>query len=59
MKRIDRISEEAHELKLGRVLLTIVFTPIFLIGWLAGKTWRAITLAIAALKVGFLDGKGA
>ena len=35
----------------------IVFTPIFLIGWLAGKTWRAITLAIAALKVGFLDGK--
>ncbi len=57
-KRIDRISEEAHKLQFGRAVLTILFMPVFLIGWLIGKAWRAVTFVIAALKVGFLDGKG-
>jgi hypothetical protein len=56
--RLDRISAEARQLQFGRAILTIVFTPLFLVGWLLGKSWRAVTYALAALKVGWHEGNG-
>ena len=57
-KRLDRISAEAHQLQFGRALLTIIFMPFFLIGWLAGKGWAAIAYLVASLKVGWREGRG-
>lgn len=57
-KRIDRIGAEAKKLQFGRAFLTIVFTPFYLIGWLAGKSWAAIAYLLASLKVGWREGRG-
>lgn len=57
-KRLDRISLEARQLQFGRALLTIVFMPFYLLGWLAGKSWAAIAYLVASLKVGWREGRG-
>lgn len=57
-RRLDRISAEARQLQFGRALLTIIFTPFYLLGWFAGKTWAAIAYLLASLKVGWREGKG-
>lgn len=57
-KRLDRISAEARQLQFGRALLTIIFTPFYLLGWLAGKGWAAFSYLWASLKVGWREGRG-
>lgn len=57
-RRLDRISAEARQLQFGRALLTIVFTPFWLLGWIAGKTWAALTYVFASVKVGWKEGSG-
>jgi hypothetical protein len=53
--RLDRISAEARKLKFGRAVLTILFTPLYVVGWVAGKVWLVIAYAYASIKVGWKE----
>lgn len=54
---LDRIAAEAKQLRPGRVLLTIVTAPFFLIGWLIGVVWLALALLWSAGVVGCRAGR--
>lgn len=61
LERIDvaRISDEAHQIDIGRTLLTLLMGFFWLLGWLVGKLaigiGAAITYPIAAARVGWRD----
>jgi hypothetical protein len=61
LERIDleRVATEAHQIDIGRTLLTLVVGFFWLLGWTAGKICivlaAAITFAAAAIKVGWQD----
>ena len=55
---VDRIQDEARQVHLGRVLLTLLVGIFWALGWLAGKATLAVGFAYAATKVGFLEARG-
>jgi hypothetical protein len=55
---VDRISAEARQVHLGRVLLTLLVGVFWLLGWLAGKATLAVGFAYAAAKIGFQEARG-
>ncbi|MFW6033982.1 MAG: hypothetical protein ACOC9R_02500 [bacterium] len=58
---VERITAEARELHPGRTLLTLIAGLLYLIGWLVGKiftvVWVAVTWSFAAVKVGFVEAR--
>ncbi|MBO0813548.1 MAG: hypothetical protein J2P30_00105 [Actinobacteria bacterium] len=58
---IDEIGAEARQIRAGRALLTVLAAVLFGIGWLAAKTvtgsWLAVTWSVAAVKVGWREGR--
>lgn len=52
-ERLDQIQREATKLEPAKVALTIIAFIPFLLGWIAGKTWTAISWTITAMKVGW------
>lgn len=52
---IDRINVEARAVKAGRVILTILAGLLYVIGWTAALSWRAVVWACVAVKVGWAD----
>lgn len=53
---IDAIADRAQEIRFTRILLTILATPFWVLGALAGVVWVAFTWCLAAVQVGFADG---
>lgn len=59
---MERIDTEARELHPGRVLLTLLAAPFFIIGWIAAHVvriaWRAIAWCWVAILVGYRVANG-
>lgn len=57
-----RISTQAEAIRPGRALLTLIAGLFFAIGWLTAKTfgvlWLVVAWSIAAVKVGWQEGRG-
>jgi hypothetical protein len=58
---LDRISEQAREIRPGRALLTIIAAMLFALGWITAKmltvAWLAILWSFAAVKVGWQEAR--
>lgn len=54
---VDRISVEARQVHLGRVLLTLFAALFFAIGWVAGKAFLAVAWCGVAVKVGWQEAR--
>lgn len=52
----ERIREEAIKLDPVKVLLWLLAAPFLLLGWTARATWFVLSMAIAAVKVGWETG---
>lgn len=55
---VDAISEEAHRIRWGRILLTLIVGLFWLIGWLAGKAAVGLAFCWAAVKIGWKEAHG-
>jgi hypothetical protein len=56
---VERISEQAREIRVGRLLLTLAAGLLFALGWLVGAVFRALVWCAVAVKVGWQDGRKA
>jgi hypothetical protein len=58
---VDRISAEATQVRFGPTMLTIIAGVLYGFGWLAGKTFSLLWLAVAwsamAVKVGWMESR--
>jgi hypothetical protein len=55
---VDAIGEEAHRIRWGRILLTLIVGLFWLIGWLAGKAAVGLAFCWAATKIGWKEAHG-
>lgn len=53
---VDQIREEARQVDPVRVLLAVLVAPFLAVGWTARAVWTLLTLAYAAVKVGWQVG---
>ena len=54
---LERISAEARQVHLGRVLLTVFAALFFAVGWVAAKTFLAVAWCGVAVKVGWQEAR--
>lgn len=54
---IDRISADARQVHLGRLLVTMIVAVFFGIGWVASKVWLGCAFAGVAVKAGWLEAR--
>lgn len=58
---VDRITLEARQINLGRLLLTLIAGLLYGIGWTAAKTVKVLALVLvwclAAVKVGWQEAR--
>lgn len=54
---VDEITEQARQVHLGRVVLTVLAAVLFSVGWLAGAVFMALAWSGTAVKVGWLDAR--
>ena len=52
----DRIRVQAAALRLGPLLLSLLMSPFFVIGWTAAKGFLALRYVLAAVIVGWKAG---
>jgi hypothetical protein len=55
---VDEIRDEAHQVQVGRLLLTLIVGVFWLIGWLAGKASLGVGYCWAAVKIGWKEAHG-
>jgi len=57
----DRVTAQAREIHIGRLVLTVLAAVLFAVGWSAGKVVTvvggALVWSFAAVKVGWNDGR--
>ena len=51
----SRVAERASQIRFAQVLLTILASPFWLIGAVAGLVWVCVTWCAAAVVIGFSD----
>lgn len=60
---VERIHEQAKQLRFWRTVATVLAGLLWGIGWLAAKgcavTWLALAWAVAAVRVGWADARRA
>jgi hypothetical protein len=58
---LDGITKQAREIRFGRVLLTVIASLLYGIGWITarafGVLWLALTWSAVAVKVGWQEGR--
>jgi hypothetical protein len=54
---LHRIQVEAARIDFGRMLLTALAALLYLLGWLPARAVAALGWAIAAVKVGWAEGR--
>lgn len=50
---VDEITEQARQVHLGRVVLTVLAAVLFSVGWLAGALFMSLAWAGSAVRVGW------
>jgi uncharacterized membrane protein YciS (DUF1049 family) len=55
--QLDDITERAHQVRFGRMLLTVLAAVFFAIGWTVGRVFFALAWCGVAVKVGFQAGR--
>lgn len=51
----ERVAAKAVDIRVARILLTILAAPFYVVGFVAGVLWLALRWVFAALVVGFTD----
>lgn len=54
---VDEVRAEARDIKPGVTVLTVVTGVLFVLGWVLGVLWAAVAWSLAAVKVGFRQGR--
>ncbi|MBM7788863.1 hypothetical protein [Tenggerimyces flavus] len=54
---VDAITEQAKQVNVGRVVLTVLAALLFGLGWLVGAFVLALAWCGTAIKVGYLEGR--
>jgi hypothetical protein len=54
---VDRIGVRAREIDPVRLLLTLLAAPLIVLGWSAAKLWGALAWSLAAVQVGWEEGR--
>lgn len=54
---VDEVRAEARDMKPAVTVLTVVTGVLFAVGWLLGVLWAAVAWSLAAVKVGFRQGR--
>ena len=55
---LERISAEARQVQVGRLLLTLLAGLFYLIGWLVAKLLVGVVWCCIAVKVGYVEAGG-
>ena len=55
---LQRITAEARQVQVGRLLLTLLAGVFYLIGWLVARLLLGVVWCCVAVKVGYLDAGG-
>lgn len=59
---LERVRTEAREIHPVRLVLLVLASLLFLVGWLAAKIlgvlWVVVSWSLAAVKVGWQSGRG-
>jgi hypothetical protein len=55
--RVDDITAQAHQVRLGRVLATVVAAVFFATGWVLGRVFYVLAWCGVAVRVGFQAGR--
>lgn len=56
---LERITAEARQIHVGRLLLTLLAGFFYVLGWVAAKAVLAVVWCCVAMKVGFQEGRKA
>jgi uncharacterized membrane protein YciS (DUF1049 family) len=56
--QLDDITAQARQVRLGRMLATVLAAVFFAIGWTFGRVFFALAWCGVAVKVGFQAGRG-
>ena len=51
----QRVAARAGEIRILRILLTVLAAPFYVIGFVVGFVWLAVRWTISALIIGFSD----
>lgn len=54
---LDRITSDAHEVHLGRLLVTWFAAVFFAVGWVSSKAFLAVAFAGVAVKAGWIEAR--
>lgn len=54
---VQRISDEAREVRFGRTVLTVIAALFYAVGWLVAKLWLALAWCATAVKVGWQEAR--
>lgn len=54
---VDRVAARAASVPFARVLLVLLMVPFYVLGFVAGVAWAAISWSWAAVVEGFTDGR--
>ena len=57
MAALEPVSTHARQLQLTRILLTALAAPLWLLGWLVAKVSLAALWVMAAVRLGWSDGR--
>lgn len=55
---VEAITARAREVRLSRVVLTLLLGFFYVAGWLAGRAWVGVVSAAFAVRDGWRDGQG-
>jgi hypothetical protein len=53
---LDEITAQARQVRLGRLLLTLIAAVFFGLGWMAGRFFLGVAWCAVAVKVGWQAG---
>lgn len=53
---LDEITAQARDIRLGRVLLTVLAAVFFALGWTVGRVFLGVAWCAVAVKVGWQAG---
>lgn len=55
---VDRVTTEAKDIHVGKLILVAFASVFFALGWVVAKLYLAVAWTIAAVKVGWLEAGG-
>lgn len=56
---VDEISEQARQVHFGRLVLTLIASVLYSVGWVAARLFFCVAWCGVAVRVGWKEGRGA